>query len=39
LLKWLNQPIQQNAVKAPISKSYAILVMLVEGVHWEPPVS
>jgi hypothetical protein len=33
LLKRLNGPVQKQAIKTPIPKSDAILVMLVEGVH------
>jgi hypothetical protein len=37
LLKWLDEPVQQNPVKAPIAKANAVPVMLVEGVHGRPP--
>jgi hypothetical protein len=33
LLKRLNEPIEQEAVKTPIPETDAILMMLVEGVH------
>src|SRR5262249_56348516 len=33
LLERLNQPIQQDAVKATIVPTNAVLVMLIEGVH------
>jgi hypothetical protein len=33
LLEWLDQSVQQNAIKTPISELDATLVMLVEGVH------
>jgi hypothetical protein len=33
LLERLNQPVQQQAVEAPIPELDAILVMLVKGVH------
>jgi hypothetical protein len=33
LLKWLDEPVQQNPVKTPIAKANAVPVMLVEGVH------
>jgi hypothetical protein len=36
LLKWLDEPVQQNPVKAPIAKANAVPVMLVEGVHRRP---
>src|SRR5205807_5755700 len=36
LLKWLDEPVQQNPVKAPIAKANAVPVMLVEGVHGRP---
>ena len=37
LLEGLNQPVDQDAVEAPIPETNAILVMLVEGVHGHPP--
>ncbi|MGH9162015.1 MAG: Calx-beta domain-containing protein [Vicinamibacteraceae bacterium] len=37
LLEGLDQPIDQDAVEAPVSETNAILVMLVEGVHGHPP--
>jgi hypothetical protein len=33
LLERLNQPIQQNAVETTIMPTYAVLVVLIEGVH------
>jgi len=33
LLKWLNEPVQQDAVETPIIEADAVLVMIVEGVH------
>jgi hypothetical protein len=37
LLEGLDQAVQENAVEAPIVESDVILVMLVEGVHGQPP--
>ena len=37
LLEGLDQPVDQDAVKAPVPETNAILVMLVEGVHGHPP--
>src|SRR5712691_2090478 len=37
LLKWLDEPVQQNSVKTPIAKANAVPVMLVEGVHARLP--
>jgi hypothetical protein len=33
LLKRLNQPVEQNAIEAPVRQTNAMGVMLVEGVH------
>ena len=37
LLKGLDQAVEQNAIEAAILKPDAILVMLVERVHWMTP--
>jgi hypothetical protein len=37
LLKWLDEPVQQNPVKTPIAKANAVPVMLVKGVHAGSP--
>jgi hypothetical protein len=36
LLERLNQSIQQNAIKATIMPTHAVLVVLIEGVHEYP---
>jgi hypothetical protein len=36
LLKWLNQSIQQKSVKAAITESDIILMVLAESVHEKP---
>src|SRR5271166_4149696 len=38
LLKWLDEPVQQNPVKTPIAKANAEPVMFVEGVHGRLPL-
>jgi hypothetical protein len=37
LLERLNQPVQQDAIKAPLPPSNAVPVMFVERVHERPP--
>ena len=37
LLERLNQPVQQKPIKASIIPTNAVPVMLVEGVHDQPP--
>jgi len=37
LLKWLDEPVQQNPIKTPIAKANAVPVMLVKGIHGRPP--
>jgi len=36
LLERLNQSVEQDAIKAPVAKAAALLVMLEEGVHGSP---
>src|ERR1700730_11576768 len=36
LLKWLDEPVQQDPVKTPIAKADAVLVMFVKRVHGRP---
>jgi hypothetical protein len=38
LLKWLDEPVQQDPVKTPIAKADAVPVMLVEGIHGRLPL-
>ena len=38
LLERLNQSVEQDAIKAPVAKADAVLVMLEEGVHGTPGV-
>src|SRR5258706_3246315 len=37
LLERLNQPVQQDAIKAPVLPSNTVPVMFVERVHERPP--
>ena len=37
LLKWLDQPVEQDPVKAAVREADAVLVVLVEGVHHRLP--
>jgi hypothetical protein len=37
LLKRLDQPVDQDPIEAAVPETNAILVMLVEGVHGNPP--
>jgi hypothetical protein len=37
LLERLDEPVDQDPIEAPIPETNAILVMLVEGVHDDPP--
>jgi hypothetical protein len=37
LLKWLDEPVQQDPIKTPIAKADAVPVMLVEGIHGRLP--
>src|SRR5262249_14656847 len=39
LLEWLNQAIQEKAVKTAIVPLYIVLVVLVEGVHGRLPTA
>ena len=38
LLERLNQSVQQDAIKATVLPSNAVLVVFVEGVHEQPPL-
>jgi hypothetical protein len=39
LLERLNQPIQQDPIKATVMPTDAAFVVFVEGVHDQPPVN